>query len=219
MKNIIEAIINRSQLSMDKLSEPIVKSCIHIDNGADIDIEIKNGTILIKNNHSKYCDLRIEVDKWEDLGLPKNISFVKGKVNVIFSNNMIDWNIKGTSDSIIYVQRNQDIQNCTFEGNYIPIMITDGEEYWELTEDTPYLFEDGGFDEVTMESTGKVIDEVFSNTIKPKSVMFKIPVGVDEGFMEEHSIKDVLDIFEESITQYSKLYKKFSRFIDVDIDY
>ena len=219
MKGIIEAITNKKQLSMDKLSEPIVKSCIYIDNGVDIDIEIKNSTILIKNNHSKYCDLRIEVDKWEDLGLPKKISFEKGKVNTIFSNNIIGWDIKGSEDSVIYVQRNQDIKNCTFEGKYIPIIITDGDDYWEITEDTPYLFEDGYFDAVTMEYTGKVIDEVFSNTIKTKSVMFKIPVGVDESFMEDNSIQDVLDIFEETISKYSKLYSKFSNYIDVDIDY
>ena len=219
MLKISESITNRSKLSMDKLTEPVVKSCIYIDNGVDIDIEIKNDTILISNNHPKNCDLRIEVDKWEELGLPKKISFERGNVNIIFSNNIIGWNIKGTSDSIIYVQRNQDIKNCTFEGKYIPIIITDGDEYWEITEDTPYLFEDGDFDAVTMKYTGKVIDEVFSNTIKTKSVMLKIPVGVDEGFMEEHSIKEVLEIFEETISKYSKLYSKFSGYIDVDIDY
>lgn len=219
MLKISESITNRSKLSMDKLTEPVVKSCIYIDNGVDIDIEIKNDTILISNNHPKNCDLRIEVDKWEELGLPKKISFERGNANIIFSNNIIGWNIKGTSDSIIYVQRNQDIKNCTFEGKYIPILITDGDDYWEITEDTPYLFEDGDFDAVTMEYTGKVIDEVFSNTIKTKSVMLKIPVGVDEGFMEEHSIKEVLEIFEETISKYSKLYSKFSGYIDVDIDY
>ena len=218
MKNITESITNRSKLSIDDLSEPVVKSCIYIDNGVDIGIEIKNNTILINNNHSKVCDLRIEVEKWEELELPKNISFEKGKVNVIFSNHMKGWNIKGTKDSTIYLLRNQGIQKCTFDGRDMPIHISDGKDWWEPTEDPNYLSE-GEFDFITISSTGRMIDELFSNTIHPGSITFKVNIYVEEEFMVENSIQDVLNIFDEYINKYSKLYAKYSKYIDLEVDY
>lgn len=221
MISIKEAILKKEDKMDDYIANSIYKHIELEDKSLKnhLNITHSNGTIIFNNHSNKVCNFKIDVIAWKHTELPKNIQFESGNFGVTFSNNMTGWNIKGTSDSIIYVQRNQDIKNCTFEGKYIPIIITDGDDYWEITEDTPYLFEDGYFDAVTMEYTGKVIDEVFSNTIKNKSVMFKIPVGVDESFMEDNSIQDVLDIFEETISKYSKLYSKFSNYIDVDIDY
>lgn len=221
MKTLTESILKKEDKMDDYIANSVFK-CIELEDKSlknHLNIIHSNGTIFFNNHSNKVCNFKIDVIAWEHTDLPKNIQFENGNFGVTFTDNMINWNIKGTSDSIIYVQRNQGIKNCTFEGKYMPILITDGDDYWEITEDTPYLFEDGEFDVVTMEYTGKVIDEVFSNTIKTKSIMFKIPVGVDEGFMEEHSIQEVLEIFEETISRYSKLYSKFSGYIDVDIDY
>ena len=107
MKTITEAITNRTKLSMDNLSIPVVKSCIHVDNGIDIDIEVKNNTIFILNKTHKHGDLRIEVDQWEQLGLPKNIAFGEGRMNVIFSNNIIDWTISGNQVATLFLLRSQ----------------------------------------------------------------------------------------------------------------
>ena len=190
MISIKEAILKKEDKMDDYIANSIYKHIELEDKSLKnhLNITHSNGTIIFNNRSNKVCNFKIDVIAWKHTELPKNIQFENGNFGVTFSNNMIGWNIKGTSDSIIYVQRNQDIKNCTFEGKYIPIIITDGDDYWEITEDTPYLFEDGYFDAVTMEYTGKVIDEV-------------------------------LDIFEETISKYSKLYSKFSGYIDVDIDY
>lgn len=218
MLKITESINNRTKLSMDNLSIPVVKSCIHVDNGIDIDIEVKNNTIYILNKTHKHGDLRIDVDKWEEIGLPKEISFEGGRMNVIFSNNIIDWTISGNQVTTLFLLRTQKAKQCTFIGKDMKIFITDGTDYWEPTEEPIFLYE-GDFDDLSLESTGKMIDEIFSNNIKSGSIIFRVSIYVDEDFMEDNDIEDVIDLFEQEIIKYSKLYHKYSKYVDIDVSY
>ena len=218
MLKITESINNRTKLSMDNLSIPVVKSCIHVDTGIDLDIEVKNNTIYILNKTHKHGELRIDVDKWEEIGLPKEISFEGGRMNVIFSNNIIDWTISGNQVTTLFLLRTQKVKQCTFIGKDMKIFITDGTNYWEPAEDPIFLYE-GDFDDLSLESTGKMIDEIFSNNIKSGSIIFRVSIYVDEDFMEDNDIEDVIDLFEQEIIKYSKLYHKYSKYVDIDVSY